>query len=91
MPQVTTPEGIALEYETIGSAADPALLLVMGFATQLIAWPRALCERLAAGGRFVVRFDNRDCGLWGSRGSWPLWPELCAAILEHTATRAAAR
>jgi pimeloyl-ACP methyl ester carboxylesterase len=35
----------------------------MGFGAQLIAWPRALCERLAAGGRFVISFDNRDCGL----------------------------
>jgi len=63
MPQITTPEGITLEYDTFGSASDPALLLVMGFGAQMIAWPRALCERLAAAGRFVIRFDNRDCGL----------------------------
>jgi pimeloyl-ACP methyl ester carboxylesterase len=63
MPQITTPAGIALEYETFGSATDPAMLLVMGFGAQLIAWPRALCERLASAGRFVIRFDNRDCGL----------------------------
>jgi pimeloyl-ACP methyl ester carboxylesterase len=63
MPQITTPEGITLEYDTFGSSAGPALLLVMGFGAQLIAWPRAFCERLAAGGRFVIRLDNRDCGL----------------------------
>jgi pimeloyl-ACP methyl ester carboxylesterase len=62
MPQMTTKE-VTLEYETIGSAADPPLLLVMGFGAQLIAWPRAFCERLAASGRFVISFDNRDCGL----------------------------
>jgi pimeloyl-ACP methyl ester carboxylesterase len=62
MPQVFTGE-VTLEYETLGSPADPPLLLVMGFGAQLIAWPRALCERLAAGGRFVISFDNRDCGL----------------------------
>jgi len=63
MPRITTPEGVELEYETAGSAADPPLLLVMGFGAQLIAWPRAFCERLASGGRLVIAFDNRDCGL----------------------------
>jgi pimeloyl-ACP methyl ester carboxylesterase len=63
MPQLTTPQGVTLEYETVGSRTDPPLLLVMGFGAQLIAWPRAFCERLAAGGRFVISFDNRDCGL----------------------------
>jgi pimeloyl-ACP methyl ester carboxylesterase len=63
MPQLTTPHGVALEYETAGSPADPPLLLVPGFGAQLIAWPRAFCERLAAGGRFVISFDNRDSGL----------------------------
>jgi pimeloyl-ACP methyl ester carboxylesterase len=63
MAQITTPQGVTLEYETVGSPTDPPLLLVMGFSAQLIAWPRAFCERLAAGGRFVISFDNRDCGL----------------------------
>jgi pimeloyl-ACP methyl ester carboxylesterase len=63
MPQLTTPQGVELEYETAGSPADPPLLLVPGFGAQLIAWPRAFCERLAAGRRFVISFDNRDCGL----------------------------
>jgi pimeloyl-ACP methyl ester carboxylesterase len=63
MPQIATPQGLALEYETAGSPSDPPLLLVTGFGTQLIAWPRRFCERLAAGGRFVISFDNRDAGL----------------------------
>jgi pimeloyl-ACP methyl ester carboxylesterase len=62
MAQITT-QSVRLEYETSGSPADPALLLVMGFGAQMIGWPQAFCERLAAGGRFVVSFDNRDCGL----------------------------
>ena len=61
--QVTTPGGVSLAYETIGSPNDPPLLLVNGFATQLIGWPLGFCERLADGGRFVIAFDNRDCGL----------------------------
>jgi pimeloyl-ACP methyl ester carboxylesterase len=34
----------------------------MGFAAQLIFWPEAFCEGLAAKGFRVVRFDNRDIG-----------------------------
>lgn len=63
MAQITTPAGITLEYETAGSEADPPLLMVSGFGAQLVAWPRGFCERLAAGGRFVISYDNRDCGL----------------------------
>jgi len=63
VPTITTPAGIDLAYETIGSPADPPLLLVPGYGTQLIAWPRGFSELLAAGGRFVVEYDNRDSGL----------------------------
>ncbi len=63
MAQITTPARIALEYDTVGSPADPPLLLIAGYASQLISWPRGFCERLAADGRYVIRFDNRDCGL----------------------------
>ncbi|MFJ8475502.1 alpha/beta fold hydrolase [Kitasatospora sp. NPDC094011] len=28
----------------------------------MLSWPDALCERLAAGGRWVVRYDLRDSG-----------------------------
>lgn len=64
MPRALVPTtGIELDYDTFGSPDDEALLLVMGFTAQMIAWPEAFCERLAAGGRYVIRFDNRDCGL----------------------------
>jgi pimeloyl-ACP methyl ester carboxylesterase len=63
MPTIETPAGIDLAYETIGSPADPPLLLVPGYGTQLIAWPRGFSELLAAGGHFVVEYDNRDSGL----------------------------
>lgn len=68
MPQAvvnTTASGeqISVEYETFGSPADPALLLIMGFTAQLTLWPEAFCAELAECGRFVIRFDNRDCGL----------------------------
>jgi hypothetical protein len=28
----------------------------------VLSWPDALCERLAAGGRHVIRYDLRDSG-----------------------------
>ena len=55
--------GIDICYDTIGDSANPALLLVMGFTAQLTAWDDAFCQMLADGGRYVIRFDNRDSGL----------------------------
>ncbi len=63
MPLTSTRDGVAIAYDTFGSPADPPLLLVAGFGSQLISWREGFCELLAAGGRFVIRFDNRDCGL----------------------------
>ena len=54
--------GIELAYETFGDASAPPVVLVMGLATQMIAWPDELCDGLAQCGLFVVRFDNRDVG-----------------------------
>ena len=53
---------ITLCYETFGDPADPPIVLVMGLATQMIAWHEDFCEGLAERGFFVVRFDNRDIG-----------------------------
>ncbi|MEO6652293.1 MAG: alpha/beta hydrolase [Ilumatobacteraceae bacterium] len=63
MSRTTLPSGIELEYDTFGSADDPAVLLVMGFTAQMIAWDERFCQQIADHGRFVIRFDNRDCGL----------------------------
>jgi pimeloyl-ACP methyl ester carboxylesterase len=53
---------IELCYETFGDASEPTALMVMGLATQMIAWPDDLCRQLAERGFHVVRFDNRDIG-----------------------------
>ena len=63
MPRALVSTGMELEYETFGSPTDPALLLIMGFSAQLTAWDAQFCGLLAAGGHYVIRFDNRDCGL----------------------------
>jgi pimeloyl-ACP methyl ester carboxylesterase len=54
--------GITLCYETFGDPDAPPVLLVMGLATQMIAWHDDFCEELAGRGFHVVRFDNRDIG-----------------------------
>ena len=54
---------VDLAYETFGSRDAPALVLVMGLATQMIAWHEDFCGQLADRGFLVVRFDNRDVGL----------------------------
>ncbi|MER5947564.1 alpha/beta hydrolase [Streptomyces sp. NPDC001904] len=54
---------VSLAYETFGDPADPPVLLVMGFGAQMIAWHEDFCRMLADRGRYVIRYDNRDCGL----------------------------
>ena len=54
--------GITLCHESFGDPSDPSILLVMGLATQMIAWHDEFCEELADRGFHVVRFDNRDVG-----------------------------
>ncbi len=55
--------GIDIVYEEIGSPADPLMLLVSGFSSQMITWPDSFRQGLADAGRRVVIFDNRDIGL----------------------------
>jgi pimeloyl-ACP methyl ester carboxylesterase len=47
---------------TGGDRSDPTILLVMGLATQMLAWDERFCEMLVERGFHVVRYDNRDVG-----------------------------
>lgn len=62
MPSIAA-NGLTFEYDERGNPGDPVMLLVMGLGVQMIFWPEALCDMLAAKGFRVVRFDNRDVGL----------------------------
>jgi pimeloyl-ACP methyl ester carboxylesterase len=53
---------VTLCYEAFGDPDDPPIVLIMGLATQMIAWHEDFCEALAERGFYVVRFDNRDIG-----------------------------
>ncbi|MEA2382690.1 MAG: hypothetical protein QOH72_2661 [Solirubrobacteraceae bacterium] len=53
---------VELAYETFGDPAAPAMLLVMGLATQMLGWRAPFCAQLAERGFHVIRYDNRDVG-----------------------------
>ncbi|MER7712187.1 alpha/beta hydrolase [Streptomyces werraensis] len=75
--------GVTLGVESFGDDDAPLVLLAGG--TTMLSWPDALCERLAAGGRRVVRYDLRDSG-----ASTTLDPEAPAYTLRDLAADAAA-
>ena len=54
--------GIELCYQEMGDPDGEPLLLVMGLATQMLAWDEEFCAMLVERGYRVVRFDNRDIG-----------------------------
>src|SRR5438445_2041445 len=74
---------VALGVESFGDDDAPLVLLAGG--TTMLSWPDALCERLAAGGRRVVRYDLRDSG-----ESTTADPEAPAYTLRDLAADAAA-
>lgn len=55
--------GISIAWESFGSHADDAMLLISGLGTQMTRWSRGFCTLIAAEGFHVIRFDNRDAGL----------------------------
>jgi pimeloyl-ACP methyl ester carboxylesterase len=63
MPQAILPNGINIEYDTLGDPKNPTLLWIMGFTAQMTAWPEEFLHLFVKQGFHIVRFDNRDCGL----------------------------
>ena len=56
-------DGVEIATQAFGNPADEPVLLVMGVMASMLWWPDEFCERLAAQGRYVIRYDNRDTGL----------------------------
>lgn len=54
--------GIEICADAYGEPGDPTILLVMGGTASMLLWDEQFCEQLADGGRFVIRYDNRDTG-----------------------------
>jgi pimeloyl-ACP methyl ester carboxylesterase len=55
-------DGVRLCTESFGDPGDPPVVLVMGMSASMLWWDEGFCRMLAAGGRFVVRYDHRDTG-----------------------------
>ena len=55
--------GVFLEFDTFGSPAAQPLLLISGLNTPMTRWTPEFCQRLSGCGFYVIRYDNRDCGL----------------------------
>jgi pimeloyl-ACP methyl ester carboxylesterase len=55
-------DDVELCTESFGDPRDPAVLLVMGIGGSMLWWESGFCRQLAAGGRFVIRYDHRDTG-----------------------------
>lgn len=62
MAQVSA-NGIKIEYEEFGDLNATPVILISGFATQLIHWPDAFINKITTAGYRVICFDNRDIGL----------------------------
>jgi pimeloyl-ACP methyl ester carboxylesterase len=60
--RVVQANGIEIWTENFGDASHPTVLLIMGASAQGILWRDDMCEALVAGGRHVIRYDNRDTG-----------------------------
>jgi proline iminopeptidase len=62
MPSLNA-NGIRIAFDTAGDPKAAPLLLISGLGLQLTAWPDEFVEGLVDLGFYVIRFDNRDCGL----------------------------
>jgi pimeloyl-ACP methyl ester carboxylesterase len=60
--QLVAANDININYDSFGDKSHPAILLIMGLATQMIYWDEQFCKLLASEGYWVIRFDNRDNG-----------------------------
>jgi pimeloyl-ACP methyl ester carboxylesterase len=60
--QIIEVNGVDLCVDTTGDPADPAILLISGMGGSMDWWEEEFCQRLAAGGRSVIRYDHRDTG-----------------------------
>lgn len=83
MPSIKA-NGIEIAYESFGAPGAEPMLLLPGMGAQMLRWTAPFCERLAARGYRVIRFDNRDAGLSTHFTAAP-FPDLAA--LTHALAR----
>lgn len=77
----TTSNGVTLCYQTDGDPKGEPLLLIMGLGMQMTAWPEQMIQQLVECGYYLIRFDNRDCGLSSRMGHYGK-PNLPLAVVK---------
>jgi pimeloyl-ACP methyl ester carboxylesterase len=70
--QLVEANNIHINYDSFGDKSHPAIVLIMGLATQMIYWEEQFCKLLASQGYWVIRFDNRDNGKSTWMGALPV-------------------
>ncbi|MBS1894088.1 MAG: alpha/beta fold hydrolase, partial [Actinobacteria bacterium] len=83
--QIAPANGLELCYQEMGEPEGEPLLLVMGLATQMIAWQEGLCRLMAERGYRVIRFDNRDIGR-STKLDWAGVPSRADLLIGRRAT-----
>src|SRR5689334_392468 len=78
-------DGVRLCAEAFGDPSDPPIVLMMGAAGSMVFWEDEFVRALADGGRYVIRYDNRDTGR--STTYEPGHPDYTGADLAHDAVR----
>ena len=61
--RVIIADSVEIATQAFGDPSHQPTLLIMGAMASMLWWPEAFCRRLAARGRYVIRYDNRDTGL----------------------------
>tara|TARA_B000000441_G_C21348485_1_gene126589 strand:+ start:156 stop:368 length:213 start_codon:yes stop_codon:yes gene_type:complete len=54
---------INLEVQDFGFKTDTPLVLISGYGSQLVDWPKSFIKNLIKHKIRVITFDNRDVGL----------------------------
>ncbi|MBG6098473.1 alpha/beta fold hydrolase [Nocardioides luteus] len=83
MEQMLAVNGIELCTETFGSPTDPPILLIGGKSASMDYWEDDFCAALAAGGRYVIRYDHRDTGrstTWPAGKPGYTWRDMVADV-----------
>lgn len=53
---------LSFATEAFGDRTATPVLMIMGATASMLWWPDELCAAIAASGRYVIRYDNRDTG-----------------------------
>ncbi len=78
---------LEIYYETFGRPENAAVLLINGMDDLCTSWYGGFCNPIIEKGYYIIRFDNRDCGL----STWiDSWDKESAYTLEAMANDAIA-